>query len=63
MYLHPVRRSGHDIKHVDTIQECLPKNLIVAMCPQVIAYHETMKTWSSDVPELCELLHNIIEEF
>ena len=63
MYLEPMGRSGHDIKQMDATLECLPKNLVVVVTPQVIAYHVAMKTWTSGVPELCELLHNIVEQF
>ena len=63
MYLKPMRRTSHDRHDVDTLCPCGVHNIIIKENAQVVTYHETVKTKKSDCLPLCELFHNIFEEF
>ena len=62
MYLKPVRRTRHDVNHVDTITTCGLHYSIVAVNRQVVTYQEAVKTGPGGCPSFSELVHNISEE-
>ena len=60
--LEPVRRSRHDIQHVNTITSCLLDNHLVAVNAEVVTYEEAIETRIGVCPPLCELGHNTMEQ-
>ena len=62
MDLEPMRRSTHDIKHVDTPTHCNCTECLVAVNAQLVTYHETVKTRPGGCPPFCKLIHDKSEE-
>ena len=63
MNLEPVRRSGHDINHIDTITLCLLNNGLIFVNSQIITYEKTGNTRPSGGPPIDEGVHNNFEQF
>ena len=63
MNLEPVRRSGHDINHTDTITLCLLNNDLIFVNSQIITYEKTGNTRPSGGPPIDEGVHNNFEQF